>query len=301
MKNTLETNRLLLDPLTLGESDFIFELVNTPEWIRFIGDRNVNNIEEACNYIQKILDNTNVNYWIVRLKNEGVPVGVITFIKRDYLEHSDIGFAFLPHFSKKGYAIEATKAALDEITKSSKHSRILATTVKDNRNSIQLLEKLGLKFDKEIAVNEDELLLYAIAVDKLLIDDLTTQFFGIFNNSKNNQPDWELIYSICIPETVIIKKTDSKEEVYNLETFITPRKKILTDGTLTEFEEKEINEETKIIGNIAQRFTRYQKSGFLNGVSFEEYGNKFFQFVKTAQGWKINSVIWEDEKNTQLN
>jgi RimJ/RimL family protein N-acetyltransferase len=295
MKDTLETNRLVLDPLTPEEAPFILELVNTPEWIQFIGDRNVNNIEEAQNYIQKILDNTNVNYWIVKLKNEVVPVGVITFIKRDYLEHSDIGFAFLPHFSKNGYAIEATKAALDEIIKSSKHSHILATTVKENRNSIQLLEKLGLEFDKEIAVDKDELLLYTIAVDKLLIDDLTKQFFNIFNNTNKQQPNWELIHSVCIPETVIIKKIDLKEEVYNLETFIAPRKKILSDGTLTEFEEKEINEETKILGNIAQRFTKYQKSGFLNGVSFKEYGNKFFQFIKTTQGWRINSVIWEDE------
>lgn len=24
-------------------------------------------------------------------------------------------------------------------------------------------------------------------------------------------------------------------------------------------------------------------------------GNKFFQFIKTLDGWKINSLIWEDD------
>jgi hypothetical protein len=48
--------------------------------------------------------------------------------------------------------------------------------------------------------------------------------------------------------------------------------------------------------NIAQRFSRYQKSGYLNGTYFKEYGSKFFQFIKTNNGWKINSLIWEDDK-----
>jgi hypothetical protein len=131
--------------------------------------------------------------------------------------------------------------------------------------------------------------------DKLNIDKLTKEFFSIFTNTNHLQPDWEIIHKICLPETLIIKKGVSAETVYSLQTFIEPRKKILTDGTLTEFEESEISEETKIIGNIAQRFSHYQKSGYLNGSYFEEKGNKFFQFVRTDSGWKICALIWEDE------
>ena len=133
--------------------------------------------------------------------------------------------------------------------------------------------------------------------DKLEVDNLVKVFFSIFNNTEQKQPDWTIIYRICIPETIIIKKIGVGEAVYHLESFIEPRKKILTDGTLTNFEETETKEETKIIGGIAQRFSKYQKSGYLNGVYFKEYGNKFFQFIKTGNGWKINSLIWEDEKS----
>jgi hypothetical protein len=131
--------------------------------------------------------------------------------------------------------------------------------------------------------------------DKTAIDNLVKIFFGIFTNTNQQQPDWTIINTVCIPEAIIIKKTDT-EEVYTLDSFIEPRRKILTDGTLTNFEESETGEEILIIGNIAQRFSKYQKSGYLNGKYFKEHGNKFFQFIKTKKGWKITSLVWEDDK-----
>lgn len=131
--------------------------------------------------------------------------------------------------------------------------------------------------------------------DKSEIDHLIKVFFDIFTNTNQQQPDWTIIYTVCIPETVIIKKDNATEAVYNLQSFIEPRRKILSDGTLTNFEERETAEETKIIGNIAQRFSKYQKSGYANGAYFNGQGNKFFQFIKTSKGWKINSLIWEDD------
>jgi hypothetical protein len=130
--------------------------------------------------------------------------------------------------------------------------------------------------------------------DQQAIDLLTKAFFGVFNNV-NRAPDFTTIKSISIPETIIIKKNGTDQVVYNLETFIEPRQKILTDGTLTAFSENEISSETNIIDHIAQRYSRYEKSGYMSGKYFKEYGNKFFQFIKTSEGWKINSLIWQDD------
>lgn len=66
------------------------------------------------------------------------------------------------------------------------------------------------------------------------------------------------------------------EEIYNLQTFIEPRKKIFSDGTLTGFEEIETEEETKFMGNIAQRFSKYKKSGYQNGKYFEGIRQQVF-------------------------
>ena len=132
--------------------------------------------------------------------------------------------------------------------------------------------------------------------DKEALDNITTNFFKFFASTDPGEIDPAIIKSICIPETIIIKKTGLNEIVYDVASFLEPRIKILTDGTLTNFEESEMNEETTIIGNIAQRFSRYQKSGYLNDKYFHEYGNKFFQFIKTNNGWKINALIWEDDE-----
>ncbi|MEK6783305.1 MAG: GNAT family N-acetyltransferase [Bacteroidota bacterium] len=100
MQNNYLTNRLLLTELNPDDQEIILELLNTPEWIKFIGDRNVKTKEDAREYIQKIIDNPKANYWVVRLRHLQVPIGIITFIKRDYLEHYDIGFAFFSKYAK---------------------------------------------------------------------------------------------------------------------------------------------------------------------------------------------------------
>ena len=63
-----ETNYLSIDPLTLKDNEFIYKLVNTPGWLKFIGERNVRSPEYALEYINRILHNENVAYWTVKLK-----------------------------------------------------------------------------------------------------------------------------------------------------------------------------------------------------------------------------------------
>ena len=52
---TLTTELLLLQEATFTDAPFIFELLNTPSWIQYIGDRKILTIEDAENYIQKSL------------------------------------------------------------------------------------------------------------------------------------------------------------------------------------------------------------------------------------------------------
>ena len=127
------------------------------------------------------------------------------------------------------------------------------------------------------------------------IDHIIHRFFSVFNNKEQSKQDWQTLYQICIPRTIIIKKTGTEETIYGLDDFIAPRRIILTDGTLTGFEEHETGEETLITGNLAQRHTRYSKSGYLKEAYFSAEGTKLFQLIHTAEGWKISSVLWEDD------
>jgi len=141
IQTLLTTDRLLIEPLTVNDNNFILELVNTDGWIEFIGNRNVTSQVEATAYIQKIIDNPNTTYWVVKIKNNQTKIGIITFIKRDYLEHHDIGFAFLPNFANNGYAYESANTVLKNVIHQNNLSHIFATTVPENIISIKLLKK----------------------------------------------------------------------------------------------------------------------------------------------------------------
>jgi RimJ/RimL family protein N-acetyltransferase len=161
MQNNYKSNRLLISLLDQEDAEFIFELLNTEGWKKFIGDRKIHSGKDAQQYIQKITDNPKTNFWVAKSKDE--KLGVISFIKRDYLDHHDIGFAFLPNFSRKGFAFEAVVTVLNDLLQDPDHQTILATTMMDNLNSIKLLEKLGFQCMKEIENEGTKLLLYSIS------------------------------------------------------------------------------------------------------------------------------------------
>lgn len=168
MNRNFQTKRLLLDIVAVTDFDFINKLVNTEGWIEFIGDRNVHSTEDSVAYINKILDTPNFTYWIIRLRETNLPIGVISFIKRDYLKYFDIGFALLPNFQANGYAFEGAKEVLLQVTQNSDHPAIMATTIPHNLSSIKLLRKLGLQFNEEIEIENLKLHVYVAEKSKFL-------------------------------------------------------------------------------------------------------------------------------------
>jgi RimJ/RimL family protein N-acetyltransferase len=166
MNKILETERLVLREFTTTDSNFILDLVNSPGWIEYIGDRNIRTTEQAVAYLlngpMKSYRDNGFGLCMVQLKNEGTPIGMCGIIKRDTLEKPDIGFAFLPEFMGKGYAFEMADATLNYAITELKLPIIYAITIPKNSSSRKLLEKIGLKFVKTISSPEnEELLLYS--------------------------------------------------------------------------------------------------------------------------------------------
>lgn len=297
MQTSITSERLFINPLTTNDSKFIFELVNTDGWLKYIGDRDIHSLEDALSYINKVISNPKINYWTVRLKHYDTPIGIISLVKRDYLTYPDIGFAFLPSFASNGYAYEAAKATLRHLISTTDHTYIHGVTIHENIPSIKLLIKLGLTFQNDVEIENEKLQVYEVSADKLHISEITESFFRVFSNKNGSQANLDMLNTICIPQVLIINKKNPETNIFDLASFTEPRKKILSDGTLIEFEEKEIYEETKVFSNIAHRYSEYEKRGVLNGKQFKQKGHKFFQFVKIEKSWKINSVIWEDDEN----
>ncbi len=168
----IETARLRLRHLTADDADFIVELLNEPAFIRNIGDRGVRTAEDARGYIAKgpvaSYERHGFGLCAVELKDTGTPIGICGLLKRDTLEHVDIGFAFLSGYWSKGYAVEAAAAALDYGRDRVGLPRVVAITVPHNEPSIRVLEKIGLRFERmvKVAADEPELKLFAVDFDK---------------------------------------------------------------------------------------------------------------------------------------
>jgi [ribosomal protein S5]-alanine N-acetyltransferase len=158
MQQSFTTTRLNLAPLHIEDRDFILELLNSDGWLQFIGDRKVRTPEQSTLYIEKIKANPNVAYWIVRLKDDDTPVGIITYIRRDYLPGHDLGFAFLDAHTGLGYAYEAARAFMEEMNQGEK---LFAIVLPENIVSIRLLTKLGFRFEQPVEIDAQLLHVYS--------------------------------------------------------------------------------------------------------------------------------------------
>jgi [ribosomal protein S5]-alanine N-acetyltransferase len=156
------TKRTKLVPLDQVHRNFIFELVNTKDWKKFIGERNINSIADANNYISKIQTLPDTEYWVVEDNETKNSLGIITLMKRAHLDFYDLGFAFLDDFKGKGFAFEASEIIIKYIKENTSLKSLGAITLKENYNSIKLLEKLQFSFQKEFTENEENLFLYQL-------------------------------------------------------------------------------------------------------------------------------------------
>jgi RimJ/RimL family protein N-acetyltransferase len=163
-----ETKRLVISKFDLDDASFFKELVNTPNWLKYIGDRNIKTIKDAEIRIKeghlKSYETNGFGFYKLLLKDENhKPIGTCGLIKRDALEHVDIGFAMLPDYEGKGFGYESSKAIMELAKNKFKLNKIVAITLENNVSSIHLLEKLGLTFEKKVKPFDDneELLLFA--------------------------------------------------------------------------------------------------------------------------------------------
>ncbi len=167
MKFILETERLRLREFTLNDTAFIIELLNSPGWLQFIGDRKVKTHDDAKKYLyngpMRSYKLNGYGLYLVQNKSNGLSIGMCGILKRDTLDTPDIGFAFLPKYMGNGYAYEIAHATLMHAKNKLKIPRISAITLPANERSIRLLEKMGLKKIDTISFPQEneELCLYS--------------------------------------------------------------------------------------------------------------------------------------------
>ncbi len=156
---TFETTRLLLRPTNTEDASFVFELMNSPKWLQFIGDRAIKTPHDAANYIaEKIAPQFAClgygNYTVIR-KEDGVKMGSCGLYSRKGLEGIDLGFAFLPAFHGQGYAFEAAEILRNAAFHQFGLKELSAITLPENLASQKLLIRLGFSYSERITLPND--------------------------------------------------------------------------------------------------------------------------------------------------
>jgi [ribosomal protein S5]-alanine N-acetyltransferase len=148
-----ETERLVLRRFTASDAAFTLRLLNEPSFIENIADRGVRTLEQAARYL---LEGPIASYarhghglYLVELKPSLQPIGMCGVLKRDGFLDIDLGYAFLPEFWSRGFALESASAVLNLVRSVLRAPRIIAFVSKRNTASIRLLRKLGFSYSGE--------------------------------------------------------------------------------------------------------------------------------------------------------
>ena len=165
----IKSDRLIFEQPSPEHASFIFRLLNDPDWIKYVGDRNIKTNQDAITFIEErllaLFREWGFGLWIVRQTSDKTPLGICGLVKRESLPDPDLGFAFLPEYRRQGFAREASTAVIDFASREKNLKRLLAITVSYNKPSKNLLTDLGFIFQKNIELSDDDEQLELYATD----------------------------------------------------------------------------------------------------------------------------------------
>jgi hypothetical protein len=131
--------------------------------------------------------------------------------------------------------------------------------------------------------------------DRLELAQILDTFFTAFTSGPGAAERVNRLRGAFLPGATVVAPGGAGPQAMTVEDFLAPRQRMLTDGTLTGFREWASAGRLEVFGDIAAWFGRYAKEG----THLEGRGWKSLQFVRTAEGWRISSVAWDDERPGQ--
>ncbi|MGX5175062.1 GNAT family N-acetyltransferase [Aliikangiella sp. IMCC44653] len=144
------SKRLKISKLNLAYAQFIYTLVNQPEWLQYIGDKGVLSIQDAHNYLQNgpIQSYYEHGFGLYKVTAVGsdLPVGVCGLIKRNGLAYPDLGFALITQYTGQGITTEAAQLVITHVRENLHLTKLMAITSLDNLASQRVLAKLKFNY-----------------------------------------------------------------------------------------------------------------------------------------------------------
>ena len=135
------------------------------------------------------------------------------------------------------------------------------------------------------------------SADHIAIDQLIETFFSVFDNRQGRAVDLNRLNELFVPQGIVLKTCGDLPVVNSLEAFIAPRRTLLGGGDLQDFSEVEVWSRTEVFGDIAANATvSMKRPACSKELPSRRAGMKSIQLVRSEEGWKIVSVLWDDER-----
>ena len=148
----IETERLILRPLTVKDAPDIFERWCRDERVaRYVTWSVHRSVEETKEWIameEKSLESDKAYQWGFTLKENGYLFGSGGFFYNEEEEAWELGYNLMFDFWNQGYATEAAKAMLDFGINELKEKEFMARHAVDNPASGAVMRKCGFQYEK---------------------------------------------------------------------------------------------------------------------------------------------------------
>jgi len=147
----IETERFLLREMNELDAENIFQLNQDPNVFRFTGDKPFKDVEVAKQFIQNYsaYKRNGIGRWIItdKVTNQFYGWCGLRFTDEDH--EVDVGYRIHPDFRNKGIATETAKACIDYGFNTLHCKYIIANVHPENKASLRVVEKTGMKFRRE--------------------------------------------------------------------------------------------------------------------------------------------------------
>lgn len=174
MEWILETKSLLLRNFALEDASFMLALNDDSEVQKFTGDLPFRDVREVERFIIEYL-HTHPSYlsrWTMLHKESSEYLGWCGLNKDFQTGEVDLGFRLLKSARNQGYATEGAIACLEYGFNKIGLERIIGRARIENKASIRVLEKAGMKFENELVyLGGTSLLFSLIKTDHARITD----------------------------------------------------------------------------------------------------------------------------------
>jgi len=140
------TERLILRKIEQSDAPSVLKGLSNDELTKYMLIRyyNLSEVQEQMDYYANHFKNKTGAYWLIELKNNHTPIGVIGINDIHYSNKKcELGYWLYPEFWNNGYIVEAAKNVIDFCFDKLQLNRIEADVETENTASISIMKKLG--------------------------------------------------------------------------------------------------------------------------------------------------------------